>query len=79
MARAKKTAGKSPAHAQAGRPVPLAPTGACGERLLPALGALALVGAWLAALGGFSDGTSHIRIFMIEDTVRLLLFFSGSV
>ena len=38
--------------------------------LLPALGALALVAAWLAALGGFSDGTLSVAIWFDFDTVR---------
>ena len=37
--------------------------------LLPALGALGLVGAWLALLGGFADGTIDWRLIFGVDTV----------
>ena len=68
MAR-KKKAGKSPAPAKAGVQAPLAPSGAQSEWLLPALGALALVFSWLAALGGVSDGTMDLRHVFNNDTL----------
>ena len=62
MARKKNRAGKSPPHFHS-------------ARLLPVLGWLTLALAWLAALGGFSDGTAHIQTFMNTDAVRLHIFF----
>ena len=38
-------------------------------RLLPLLGALALVFSWLAALGGMSDGTMDLRFVFNNDTL----------
>ena len=71
MAR-KKHKAKSP---PVSRSVPPAETGGRSAWALPALGWLALVLAWLAALGGFSDGTGHIRAFMEGDHFRMLLLF----
>ena len=72
MARKKHKAGKCSADIS-----PTLPqfSGGRDAWLLPLLGALALVGAWLAALGGFSDGTGHLRTFTDLDHLRLLLFF----
>ena len=75
MAKQKRKAGKSPAPAKAGMQVPLAPIAAQSEWLLPALGALALVGAWLAALGGVADGTFNLDHLVNTDTVRPYLMF----
>ena len=54
---------------------PLAPTAAQSEWALPALGALALVGAWLAALGGVVDGAISLNYVVNIDTVRPHLIF----
>ena len=45
---------------------------------LPALGALALVAGWVAALGGFSDGTLSIAWLFDFDTLRPWLVFRDS-
>ena len=73
MARKKNKAAKS--SPSAFHSVPPVETGGLSAGLLPALGALTLVGAWLAALGGFSDGTAHIRTFINIDSVRPQIFF----
>ena len=46
-----------------------------GNVLLPLLGAASLVAAWLAALGGFSDGTLNLFNIAELDTVRPWLVF----
>ena len=46
---------------------------------LPALGALALVVAWLAALGGVADGTLDWRKIFEQDTAVLPLMYSSLV
>ena len=78
MARKKRKAGKAPVSAsgpaktEAGK----AREWTAGERiLLPALGALGLVFAWLAALGGVADGTLDFRLILDIDTVRPRIFF----
>ena len=73
MARKKNKAAKS--SPSAFHSVPPVETGGLSAGLLPALGALALVAAWLAALGGFSDGAAHIATFINNDTVRPQIFF----
>ena len=44
--------------------------------ILPALGALALILAWLALLGGFSDRTLDWRNIFHLDTMRMVLMFN---
>ena len=80
MARKKRKAAKSPPPVS--RPVPLAETGGSSAWLLPALGVLTLILAWLAALGGFSDGTADFRtLFHIDSAYPRLqfhAFFGGA-
>ena len=74
MARKKRKAAPSAVPAKSA--VPAATESTRMERiLLPALGALALVCAWLAMLGGFSDGTLNIQDVFDYDTVRPWLWF----
>ena len=72
MARKKRKAIKSP---QVSRPVPLAETGGLSAWGLPALGWVALVFSWLAALGGVSDGSIDWRNIFEHDTVRVAAVF----
>ena len=77
MARKKHKAGKSsvqsnpPAAAQAGG----GRAWTAGEWSLPALGALALILAWLAALGGLADGGANLRDIVESDAVRPFTLF----
>ena len=72
MARKKRKA--TPA-APAAAPATMESAGA--ERMiLPALGALALILAWLALLGGFSDKTLDWRDIFHLDTMRMVLMFN---
>ena len=74
MARKKRKAAPPAVPAKSAVPAATESTGM--ERiLLPALGALALVCAWLSVLGAFSDGTLHIQDIFDYDTVRPWLFF----
>ena len=77
MAGKKRRADKPPAQpkssfsVEAKTRLPSGGSGADGVQtwLLPALGALGLVGAWLALLGGFADGTIDWRLIFNVDTV----------
>ena len=70
MVKKTRKTGKGKAAPDIGAPPPAA-TADFGPQaaLLPALGALALVGAWLALLGGFADGTIDLRTVFGLDTV----------
>ena len=72
MARKKRKTGKSPPVFHS---APSAETGGRFAWALPVSGWLALVLAWLAALGGFSDGTAHIHTFINNDSVQLHILF----
>ena len=67
------SAGRLPSSSPSSRsPVRFAPWERVG---LPALGALALVAGWVAALGGFSDGTLSVLWIFELDTLRPWLVF----
>ena len=68
MARKKRKAVKSPPSVS--HSVPLAETGGRSAWGLPALGILALVFSWLAALGGVSDGAVDWRYIFGHDNLR---------
>ena len=77
MARKKHKAGKSPVESN---PPAAAQAGGgrawtAGEWSLPALGALALILAWLAALGGLADGGANLRDIVESDTLRPFTIF----
>ena len=72
MARKKRKAEQSPA---ASPPLPQI-SGGRDAWLLPLLGALALVCAWLALLGGVSDLTVDRRNFFHLDPMRVFLMFN---
>ena len=59
------------------RPAPKSAAQPAGKAawLLPGLGVLALVAAWLAALGGFSDGTLRLWHLFELDSLRPWLMF----
>ena len=72
MARKKRKAVKSP---PSPRSVPIAGTGGIPAWSLPALGWLALVFSWLAALGGAADGSVDLRDIFDTDTLRSYAIF----
>ena len=74
MARKKHKAGKCPANISRAA-APIAQFSARDAWLFPLLGALALVVAWLAMLGGVADGTLDWRQTFDYDTTRLYLMF----
>ena len=80
MARKKHKAAKSPPPAS--RSVPPTETGGPAAWLLPALGILTLILAWLAMLGGFVDGTIDLRaVFHVDSAypwVQFRAFFGGA-
>ena len=70
MVKKTRKTGKGKAAPDIGAPPPAATADfVLQAALLPALGALALVGAWLALLGGFADGTIDLRTVFGLDTV----------
>ena len=80
MARKKHRTAKSPPPAS--HSVSPVETGGPSAWLLPALGILTLILAWLAALGGFADGTTDLRaIFHVDSVypwVQFRAFFGGA-
>ena len=72
MARKKRKAGKSPPLSDSAPP---AETGGRSAWPLPALGGLALVLAWLAMLGGVSDGTVDLRTLFQHDSLSPRVMF----
>ena len=80
MARKKRKAVKSPPPPS--HSAPHAEAGGHSAWLPPALGLLTLILAWLAALGGFADGTTDLRALFNVDSVyprvQFRAFFGGA-